>query len=161
MPRRAAIAALAALSIVLSGCAATVPMKPAPDATNPDCAEIMVRLPDALGEFERRETGAQATAAWGTPTAVLLTCGVEVPGPSALPCFTVKGVDWLRDDSNAPEFLLTTFGRDPAVQVVIDTEQASGTGALVDLGNAVGSLPAERACTSAQDVLELPEAPKG
>lgn len=132
-------------------------MTAAPHATSVDCAEISVRLPDAIDDLERRETDAQATAAWGNPTSVLLRCGVEVPGPSTLPCFTVKGVDWLRDDSDAPTFVFTTYGRDPAVEVVIDSENSSGTSALVAVANAVGSIPAIGACTSPEDVLETPE----
>lgn len=126
-------------------------MEPAPDATNPDCAEIIVRLPDAIDEHIKRDTNAQATGAWGDPAAILLKCGVEVPGPSALPCFTIKGVDWLRDSSEAPNYIFTTYGRDPAVQVVIDGDRASSN-ALSALGNAVGSLPAAKQCLAAEDV---------
>ncbi|AWB90646.1 DUF3515 domain-containing protein [Salinibacterium hongtaonis] len=132
-------------------------MTAAPYATSVDCAEITVRLPDAINDLKLRETDAQATAAWGDPTAVLLRCGVEVPGPSTLPCFTVKGIDWLRDDADAPTFVFTTYGRDPAVEVVIDAEATSGTSALLAIANAVGSIPATGACTSPEDVLELPE----
>ncbi|TQL47574.1 uncharacterized protein DUF3515 [Homoserinimonas aerilata] len=128
-------------------------MTAAVDAVNPDCAEIMVRIPTAIDELDKRETDAQATAAWGSPAAILLHCGVEVPGPSTLPCFTLKNVDWLRDDSDAPTYVFTTYGRDPAVRVTVDSDLASGTNALVALGNAVGSLPAQGACTAAEDVL--------
>lgn len=157
--RRAwAIAAAPAALALLSGCAAAVPMTAAPDAASVDCAEISVRLPDAIDDLERRTTDAQATGAWGTPAAVLLRCGVPVPGPSTLPCFTVRGIDWLRDDTDAPTFVFTSYGRDPAVEVVIDSTESSGTAALVALANAVGSLPAERACTAAEDVLGVPDA---
>jgi len=162
--RRVRAAALLAAVIVpvvvlsLTGCAPAVPMTPAPDATNPACANVIVRLRTvtALGDNLKRETNAQATAAWGNPAAVLLRCGVAVPGPSTLLCVTLKGIDWLRDDSNAPNYVFTTYGRDPAVQVVIDGTRASGTDALMDLSNAVGSIPATRACTNPDDVLGLP-----
>ena len=148
----AALTALATLAVTaLSACAQAVPMEPAADATNPDCAEIMVRLPDAIDDHLQRETNAQATSAWGEPAAILLKCGVEIPGPSALPCFTIKGVDWLRDSSEAPDYIFTTFGRDPAVQVIIDGDRASSS-ALSALGNAVGSLPASKECLAAEDV---------
>lgn len=126
-------------------------MLAAEDATNPDCAEIIVRLPESVDEFGKRETNAQATAAWGEPAAVLLRCGVPVPGPSTLPCFTVKGVDWLRDSSDAPNYIFTSYGRDPAVEVIIDGDRASSS-ALSALGNAVGSLPSDRECLAAEDV---------
>lgn len=151
--RPVALAASVALAVVaLSGCTSVVPMKPAVDATNPDCAEIMVRLPQTIDDMPLRQTDAQATAAWGNPESVLFYCGVEVPGPSTLPCYTLKGIDWLRDDSDAPNYIFTTFGRDPAVQVIIDGETASSS-ALVELANAVGSLPATGECLVADDVL--------
>lgn len=141
---------IAAVSL-LGACAQPVPLEPAPDATNPDCAEIIVRLPDAIDEHLQRETNAQGTGAWGEPAAIFLRCGVEVPGPSALPCFTVKGVDWLRDSSEAPIYKFISYGHDPAVEVVIDGDRASSN-ALSALGNAVGSLPATKECVAAEDV---------
>jgi hypothetical protein len=88
---------------------------------------------------------------------VLLRCGVTVPGPSTLLCVTLKGIDWLRDDSGAPDYVFTTYGRDPAVEVVVDGDVASGTNALIALSNAVGTIPATRACTNPDDVLGVPE----
>lgn len=147
-----AVTAVAALALsLLSGCAQPVPMQPAAAATNPDCAEVIVRLPDVVDEYLQRETNAQATGAWGDPAAILLKCGVSIPGPSALPCFTIKGVDWLRDSSDAPNYVFTTYGRDPAVQVIIDGDRASSS-VLSALGNAVGSLPATSECLVAEDV---------
>ncbi len=143
----------------LPACAQIVPLEPAADATNPDCAEVIVRLPDGIDGFAERETNAQATGAWGEPTAILLRCGVEIPGPSALPCFSIKGVDWLRDSSEAPNYIFTTYGRDPAVQVVIDGDRASSS-ALSTLGNAVGTLPATKQCLNAEDVFGDEEPPE-
>ncbi len=159
LTRRAAIAALAsALLIGIAGCTPAVPMTPAPDATNPACADVIVRLPDAIDSQAKRVTDAQATGAWGNPASILLRCGVPVPGPSTLLCATVKGVDWLRDPSDAPRYVFTTYGRDPAVEVIVDGDTTSGTDALIALANAVGSIPATRACTNPDDVLGIPEA---
>lgn len=155
--RAIALAFAPAILIGLVACAPTVPMTPAPDATNPECADVIVRLPDAIDNNVKRETDAQATGAWGSPAAVLLRCGVAVPGPSTLLCVTLKGIDWLRDDSGAPNYVFTTYGRDPAVEVVIDGDIASGTNALIALSNAVGSIRATRACTNPDDVLGIPE----
>ncbi|MFM6982352.1 MAG: DUF3515 domain-containing protein [Microbacteriaceae bacterium] len=142
------------LSVVLTlaGCQAAVPMEPAALSNDPECAEVIVRLPDTIGSFDRRSTNAQSTAAWGDPSAVLLRCGLEPSGPSALPCFTVNGVDWLRDDSQAPLYLFTTYGRTPAVEVFVDADVASGTEALDALGNSVGVLPTTGKCLAPEDV---------
>lgn len=137
-----------ASALSLSGCAPAVPMTAPSDANNPDCAAVIVRLPDQVASLTKRETNAQSTAAWGNPASVLLSCGVTVPGPTTLPCVSVNDVDWIEDDSLAPTYRYTTFGRTPAVDVVIDSNAVSGTTVLVDLGSAVGTLPKTGACTS-------------
>jgi len=142
----------AVLGLSLVGCAGQVPMTAAPEANNPECANVSVRLPDTVAELPKRETNAQATGAWGSPAAVLLSCGVEVPGPSLLPCVSINDVDWIEDDSEAPLYRYTTYGRTPAVEVVIDSDAVSGTTTLVDLGAAVSVLPSSSKCTDLADV---------
>ncbi len=150
-----ALAGAAALAGLLVGCSPTVVLDPAADATNPDCAKVIVALPQTVAELASRETDAQATGAWGEPTGVILRCGVPVPAPTAtLPCVTVDGVDWLRDDSDAPNYVFTAYGRDPAVEVILDGEQTSGFSALNDLSLAVSSIPAEGACVSPEDTTQ-------
>lgn len=142
-----------ALVGVLSGCAGTVALKPAELANDVACAEVMVRLPDVVAGQERRSTNAQSTAAWGNPAAVILRCGIPDSGPSPLPCFTLDAVDWLRDEANDPSFTFLTYGRDPGVEVLIDSTAVSGTLALSDLSTAVGTIEPQRACLDATDVL--------
>ena len=137
--------------LVLSGCAGTVHLEPADDANNPLCAEVTVRLPQAIADQERRWTDAQATGSWGDPVSVILSCGVTVPGPTAeLQCVTLEGIDWLVDESEAPMMRMTTYGRDPAVQVYVDTERLSSNEVLSNpsLVSALRMIPAERACTA-------------
>ncbi len=140
--------AAVALVLVLAGCAPTVALEPAADAASPLCAEVSVRLPDAIGELAVRQTNAQATAAWGEPTAIILRCGVPAPAPTAeLPCVTVEGVDWLRDDADAPVYVFTTYGREPAVEVIVqDGETTSGLEALTEVADAVSRLPVTGEC---------------
>lgn len=141
----------------LAGCTAAVPMTAAADANDAACAQVTVHLPETVGPdnspFERRETDAQATGAWGTPTQVLLRCGVEAPAVSDLPCYPVSGVDWLADqDADDPDtFVFTTYGRTPAVQVIVSAE--AGSTALFDLADAVGYLPNDgKECVGAGDL---------
>lgn len=152
--RRSRLAPLAPAGLVLAlglvACSQTVSLEPAPDANDPLCAEVSVNLPPLIDGKERRYTDAQATGAWGSPVAVLLTCGVASPGPSTLPCQSVDGVDWIIDDSDAPRYLVTTFGRDPAVQVFLDNDAESGVSSaevLAALSPVVASLPVDGACT--------------
>ncbi|MEO8093959.1 MAG: DUF3515 family protein [Pseudolysinimonas sp.] len=142
MKRRwSAVAAVAALTLVLSGCAPIVALQPADDANSPDCAAVIVRLPDTVGGLTLRQTDAQSTAAWGEPDQVVLRCGVAVPAASELPCID-KGVFWLRDDSNDTFWRFTTFGRDPAIDVAVDRTVVSGPGVVLeDLENAVSFTP--------------------
>lgn len=135
-----------ALSLALSGCSPTVSLEPAADANNPGCADVIVRLPDGVDGQERRTTNAQSTAAWGNPTKVILRCGIEPVEISTLPCVTASGVDWLVDESAKPSFRFISFGRDPAVEVIVDSENAVGVNALESLAPAVQSIEASKRC---------------
>ena len=137
--------ALALLS--LTGCAATVNLEPAQDANDPACAEVSVRYPDEIGDLRQRYTNAQATTAYGDPAAVLVRCGLEPVFASTLPCVSAGEVDWLVDDADAPNFRFISFGRTPAVEVIVDSESASGITALESLSQAVSKLPATAFCT--------------
>jgi hypothetical protein len=122
-PGRAAVVLVAALA--LSGCAAgPVALTAAENAADPRCADISVRLPEVIDELEQRETNAQATSAWGDPAAILLRCGLEPVAASPLPCVQVEDVFWLREGEEGT-VTFTTFGREPAVQVVVDREQTT------------------------------------
>ena len=155
-------AAIALAALLLAGCTPTVTLEAADDAVNPECAKVSVELGylETVAGLEPRETNAQGTAAWGEPATVLLRCGVTPPPPTAtFPCVTVEGVDWLRDDSDDPNFVFTTYGRTPAVEVIIDSDGdpdnpddgTSGLEALTDVARAVVQLPSDGACTSIFD----------
>ncbi|WP_454051487.1 DUF3515 family protein [Cellulomonas sp. Marseille-Q8402] len=148
-PRRTVVL-LAGLGLVatpvLAGCAQAVGVAVAPDATDPDCARVVLALPESLGDgLEQRRTTSQATSAWGEPgDPVTLRCGVEVPGPTTEQCVTVEtasgpsidwlvradaepadedadaatgGVDDLATDPGSSDWTFVTYGRDPAVEV--------------------------------------------
>lgn len=122
-------------------------LEPASDSNNPACAEVMVRLPSELGGLEERYTNAQATAAWGEPAAVILRCGLEEVSVSTLPCVTAGDIDWLVDDSQAPNYRFISFARSPAVEVIVDSAAASGVTSLELLSRAVSEIPASAFCT--------------
>lgn len=139
--RAAAVTVSCATSLmVLAACSTTVSLQPAPDANDPHCAEVTVRLPQTLDGFARRWTDAQSTGAWGEEgggSNILVACGVEVPGPTTLPCSTLSGVDWIVDDTDAPYYRITSFGTDPAVEVYLDSETVSSAEVLDALGNII------------------------
>ena len=132
---------------LLSACAATVNLEPAELANDPACAEVSVRYPSEIGELSQRYTNAQATSAWGEPTAIIARCGLEPVEVSELSCVSAGGVDWLVDDSQAPNYRFISFARNPAVEVIVDANKASGVSALEALANAVSKIPATKVCT--------------
>lgn len=144
--------AAALLAVSLSGCAAIVPLEPADGANDPGCADVTVRLPDTVAGLDRRETNAQATGAWGSPASVLLYCGVEVPSASTKRCIQVDGIFWLVDGENDPTYVLRSYGREPAIDVVVDSEVTGPTPALMDLSRAVSyTKPNGHECTDLDD----------
>lgn len=142
------------LAVLLTGCSAVVALDPAPHANDPSCADVIVRLPATVQNLPRRETNAQATGAWGNPTQILLRCGVTVPIASDLPCVSAFGLDWLRDDSKAPDYVFTTYGRTPAIAVVVDQRKLTPGLVLSDLsGVAAITKPNGHKCLSVEDSL--------
>jgi hypothetical protein len=130
----------------LTACTPVINLDAAPDANNPACAEVSVRLPDVVGDQARRSTNAQATAAWGNPSAVILRCGLPEVSVSKLPCVTAGDVDWLVDDSASPKYRFITFGRSPATEVIVDSTVISGVSALEGVASAVGNIEATKQC---------------
>lgn len=147
---RAISAVIVAVSLAggLAACASTVPMEPAEGANDPACADVIVRLPQTVSGLEKRPTNAQATGAWGDPVGVELRCGVATSGPTTDMCVSVKGVDWIIDESEAPLYRFEAYGRSPGLEVFVNSEIASGTLVATDLTNVAQMLPQLRECTS-------------
>lgn len=150
--RRPAALVIAASALALAGCAPTVTLEPAELANDPACAAVHVRLPEIIGELERRTTNAQSTAAWGEPAAVISRCGLPPLGPSDLPCFTVNEVDWLMNESDAPRYVFISYGRTPVTEVIVDSELIAGADAIRAISPAVASIEATSRCLNATDV---------
>ena len=150
--RVSALFALAVAAASLTACTPTIHLEPADAANDPACAEVSVRLPDAIGDNKRVWTDAQATGAWGDPSIIIFRCGLDAPAASTLQCVSFNGVDWLVDDSERPRLRMTTFGRTPAAQAYVDTSKISGDQVLSALGSAAGTLPTNGAkCTSVSE----------
>jgi hypothetical protein len=133
--------------LVFTGCAPVVPLEPAEQANDAECAEIIVRLPDELAGLPERRVNAQSTAAWGEPAAVILRCGLEPVEVSQLVCVTASDVDWLVDESDAPNYRFITFARFPATEVIIDSTVVAGVTVLEELAASIGGLDATKRCT--------------
>lgn len=143
------------LVFTFSGCAGVVPLKPAQNANDPACADVIVRLPRNVGGKDARETNAQSTGAWGDPTAIVLYCGTAPSKPTTDSCVNVNGVDWVMNSDEAPLYTFTAYGRVPGLRVVLDSEKVSGTDSLVDLSAVAKQLPQNRKCVGVTDKLEI------
>ncbi|GAA1410657.1 hypothetical protein AUR04nite_12860 [Glutamicibacter uratoxydans] len=107
-------------------------------------------LPEVIGDAERRPTSSQATSAWGDPSQVVLRCGVEAPGPTTDPCVSVNNVDWVAHEDKSGIWTLTTYGRTPATEVVLDPNVIPSSTVLATLSDSASRIPAQKQCTSVE-----------
>ncbi|HEY7717605.1 MAG TPA: DUF3515 family protein [Pedococcus sp.] len=132
---------------VLSGCSASVEATAPPGAGSGACAAAARAWPSTVSGHDRVETTADspAVAAWGDPP-VVARCGVAALGPTTEECLAVDGVDWVvRRASDGAVF--TSFGRDPAIEVLVPDAYAPEPLLLPAFGDAVRALPANgRTC---------------
>ncbi|WP_420113380.1 DUF3515 domain-containing protein [Pseudactinotalea sp.] len=127
-----------------SACSTAVAVDPAPSASEPVCAVLLLDLPNELGGQERRSTTSQASRAWGDP-AIVLRCGVTPLPPTTDGCVTVAAeggseVDWVVTE-DAENATFTTYGRVPAVEVTIPADYAGDQTIMTELSAVVVDLP--------------------
>ena len=149
------LAVATASAAALTACAPVVDVTPAKDSANAACAPMMVALPDSLGDAKLRKTNSQGTAAWGDPSLVILRCGVNVPGPTTDRCVTVNGVDWVIKEGD-PVWTLTTFGREPATEILTDPDKISAATVLAELSAPASKIPKTRGCVGQEELQNLP-----
>nr|WP_241429300.1 DUF3515 domain-containing protein [Agrococcus sp. ARC_14] len=139
--------------MALTGCARAVTLPPADEAADPGCAEVVVSLPEQIGDesltapLDRRDTTSQATAAWGDPSAITLRCGMPQPAPSTQRCIEVGGVDWLEVAQEENVWTFLAYGRSPATEIAVDTNTVSAVTALESVSSAVDRTERVGACS--------------
>ncbi len=129
--------------LVLTSCAVDVPSTKVSDAERKACSELVDTLPDHVSDQEQRETkGDPLAAAWGDPP-IVLRCGVGTPAgyDQFSACQVVNGLGWFvpeetMDDQGA-DVVMTTVGREPAVEVKVPAKYRPPPAVMVDLGTAV------------------------
>ena len=78
-------------------------------------------------------------AAWGEP-AIIATCGWPALGPTDKQCLDVNGIFWVVEPlSDGVRF--TTFGREPAIEVLVPHAYAPEPLVLPAFGPAAKALP--------------------
>lgn len=139
MGRRGPIGLLALAT--LSGCAAPVEVAPAPGSTTAACAAVASAWPTTVADADRVDTRPQdaSVAAWGDP-AIIARCGVPPLGPTTSECLRVDDVDWVAEPlEDGTRF--TTYGREPAIEVLVPSHYAPEPLLLPPLGEAARRSP--------------------
>lgn len=139
--------------LALTACAPAASVEPGPHAQDPACADVMLTLPEEIGDYSQRPTTSQSTSVWGDPSAVVLRCGVEPIGPTEHPCVAPAGVDWVWID-HQDHVQLISYGREPSVEVLLDGDQLSEDttmNAQFALSEPVSRIEQTRQCTDRLD----------
>lgn len=153
---RARVALVAGGVALLAGCAPTISTTAGQYATSPECARVVLSLPDTVLDQQRAKVTAQATAAWGEPgAAITFTCGVGDPDPASDQCQSMtlnvfgkeEVFDWILIESEQG-LSYVSYGRSPAmlVQIPYSLGTTQPTAALTDIALAVSHIEAEKAC---------------
>jgi hypothetical protein len=134
--------ALGVTAVALSACSSAVEVSVPADGSGEACTVAARQWPDVVSGMERRETSptAPAVAAWGDP-AVVARCGVPAPGPTSTECVEVDGVGWIPEPL-ADGTRFTSFGTDPAVEVLVPDRYAPEPLLLPAFGGVASALPA-------------------
>ncbi|KQU70625.1 DUF3515 family protein [Phycicoccus sp. Root101] len=116
------------------------------------CETPMSRMPPTVGGQRSRGvsvaegTDPRDVREWGDP-AIIATCGWPALGPTSDQCLDVDGVDWVAQElSDGVRF--TTFGRDPAIEVLVPDAYAPAPLLLPAFNDAAKALPGNnRTCS--------------
>ncbi|GGK62762.1 DUF3515 family protein [Ornithinimicrobium pekingense] len=110
---------------------------PFDESDSPACQAVADRWPDTVGGLQPRVTAVQSrgVAAWGDPP-VVARCGKQAPAPTTDPCIDIDGVDWVATELDDGT-MFTTYGRSPAVEVLVPAEYDTAPLWLPAFGEAV------------------------
>lgn len=139
-PRRL-LAPLLVAGLLLSGCSSAVEVAIPPAADHEACVAASAQWPDEVKGQGEDETDPSdpAVAAWGEPP-IIARCGMPPVGPTEDECVVVDGIDWVAEDLDDGT-RLTTFGRDPAIEVIVPQEHDPAPLLLPAFSDAATQLP--------------------
>ncbi|ANP50524.1 hypothetical protein J2Z21_004255 [Streptomyces griseochromogenes] len=123
-------------------------LRAAERASGPACTGLAGRWPGRLDGHRRERVDVTGAEAWGAG-AVTARCGVTSPGPSADPCVSVNGVDWLLEQARSRQAgrkVLVSYGRSPAVEVTVSPGVRAVDTVLLDLSKAVAPMAQRSHC---------------
>jgi hypothetical protein len=130
----------------MCGCSSTKVTDPAL-AGSAACRAVAAQWPRTVGGQPLSPTSSSSVAvrAWGDP-AIIARCGLPAIGPTTDQCLQVSGIDWVAHRlSDGVRF--TTYGRSPAIEVLVPSEYEPEPLLLPAFGKAVSAIPqGERRC---------------
>lgn len=148
------LAALATCSALVAACGPQ-PVKAVPfgESDSLACQAVAEHWPTMVGSLPGRVTAVQSpgVAAWGDPP-IVARCGKAPIGPTEDPCIDIDGVDWVATTLDDGGTMFTTYGRAPAVEVLVPADYDSHPMWLPPFGPAVEQVPQTLGeCTSVLD----------
>lgn len=107
-------------ALIVTGCSGAVEI--ALPAESERCPAAALNWPATVSGHSREATSPDdaAVASWGDPP-VIARCGLAPLVPTEEPCIEVDGVDWVAQELSDGT-RLTTFGRDPAIELLVPAE---------------------------------------
>lgn len=145
----AGVAVLVAGTLLLAGCGSDdvrVGDFDVSTAGRAACPAFVQALPEQVSDLPRRTvTGSPYAAAWGASgePAIVLRCGVGTPTgfTKFSSCQRANGIDWFvpegQIDDQRADVLMTTIGREPALEVLVPARYRPPVPAMVDLEQAI------------------------
>jgi hypothetical protein len=129
----------AAALLLLSACSSAVEVAPPDRAADPACASVA--WPEAVSGQERTVTDPEGSwvAAWGDP-AIIARCGLPALEPTTFDCIDVDGAQWVVREL-ADGTAMSTYGTDPAIEVLVPAAYGPGPLLLPVFGEVAGALP--------------------
>lgn len=148
-------ASCAALALLLLTACGQGPVRATPfgESDSLACEAVADHWPQFVVDLEPRVTAVQSrgVAAWGDP-AVVARCGKQPPGPTTDVCLDVNGIDWVGVPLDDGGTMFTTYGRDPAIEVLVPAEYESHAMMLPAFVEAVSQIEQTLGeCTSTLD----------
>lgn len=108
---------------------------------SPLCQSVADHWPSTVGSQEPRVTAVQTrgVAAWGDPP-IVARCGKQPPAPTTDQCLDINGVDWVVTELDDGA-MFTTYGRDPAIEVLVPDAYETSPLLLPAFGAAAEQIP--------------------
>lgn len=137
-----AAALAAATALLVSACGdGAVRAVPFEASDSPLCLSVADHWPSTVGSQEPRVTAVQTrgVAAWGEPP-IVARCGKQPPAPTTDQCLDINGVDWVVTELDDGA-MFTTYGRDPAIEVLVPDAYETSPMLLPAFGAAAEQVP--------------------